>query len=116
MMRSTAREALVQLLVLLRPSWDAAGVRKVLDSPDLARASETAISIAAVRAAADPNNRTPAVIALKGAHWEEVAGKASAKLPPRFVPPPPLTDAEREAAAEGAARARRTLARVGGGE
>ncbi|MFJ2298123.1 hypothetical protein [Oerskovia paurometabola] len=60
--------ALAALVATLRPDWDVAGVRKALYD---ARKKGTAeqLCIAAIKAAVEPTNRTPAVIGHDGAHW-----------------------------------------------
>lgn len=64
----------------IRRDWDRPGIedalgraRHLADAPSLA--------VAAHRAAAEPANRTPAVIALDGPHWRD------ATKPPRFPAP-----------------------------
>lgn len=66
-------DALAALVHELRPDWGIPGILKALaDARDRGTPSE--ISIAAIHAASDLTNRTPAVIPLPGAHW--VKGKA----------------------------------------
>lgn len=76
--------ALAKLIQLLRnrtagPPWDLPGIEIELgravdmaDAPDLA--------VAAIRAAVEPINRTPAVIGMGGPHWRQAAGPV--RLPP----------------------------------
>lgn len=78
-------EALAQFLHMLRPGWEEAGIVAALGN---ARLMGTAgdLAIAALAAAAEPNNRTPAVIAMPGSHWSHSAlrHKSSANTtPPR---------------------------------
>ena len=64
---------------LIRPEWGASGVLKaVIEAKDTAPAPD--LACAAIRAAADPNNRTPAVIGMTGPHWLDLEHK------PRSVP------------------------------
>lgn len=77
-------DAIAILVSRLRPDWDVRGVMaalaKVRDrDPFLA-------AVAAVRAAANPTNRTPAVIAMDGAHWLSPAPTAK----PGVWQPPPM--------------------------
>lgn len=61
-------QALAAFINTLRPDWDATGVYAALGKArDLADAPS--LAIAAIRAAATPTNRTPAVIAMQGDHW-----------------------------------------------
>ncbi|HEY5200057.1 MAG TPA: hypothetical protein VIJ31_04035 [Acidothermaceae bacterium] len=109
-MRSKLREALVLVIVELRPSWDADGIRKALEHPDLASVNENAVTLAAVRAATDGKVRSPGVIPSPGPHWDERPANAPTPIPPRFAAAAPLSDAERAAADQAAARAREALA------
>lgn len=62
-------EVLANLINKLRPDWGVSGVAKALyDARDQGDAFN--LSVAAIRAAADPANRTPGVIGLNGAHWQ----------------------------------------------
>lgn len=62
-------ETLANLIHLLRPDWGVAGTAKALFE---ARGQGDALTLAraALAAAADPGNRTPAIIGLNGAHWQ----------------------------------------------
>lgn len=62
--------ALAELIHVVRPSWDTRGIFTRGLVP-LAKhpAPLEVIAWAALRAAADPDNRTPAVIPLNGHHW-----------------------------------------------
>lgn len=69
-----AAEHLAAFLAAVRPPdsrWDAPGTVKALGDatrrPD--RPDAFQIAVAAVRAAAEPTNRTPAIIPRDGAHW-----------------------------------------------
>lgn len=66
-------DALAALIHELRPEWGIPGIVKALhDARD--RGDAYAVTVAAIHAASDLANRTPAVIAMPGAHW--VKGKA----------------------------------------
>ena len=66
-------DALAALVHTLRIEWDIPGVIKALrDARD--RGSAFDVAIAALHCASDLTNRTPAVIAMAGAHWTK--GKA----------------------------------------
>lgn len=66
----TEAQTLALLLSQMRPDWNPAGVLSLIKKnrdhhqfPALARA--------AVNAATNPNNRTPAVIFMPGSHWAD---------------------------------------------
>lgn len=59
----------------LRPDWDVPGIVDALGRAR-GRGSGPAVAVAAIRAGADQRNRTPAVIALDGAHWRPAAATA----------------------------------------
>ena len=60
--------ALAALLRTIRPDWDERGIVKALsDAREMG--SPVEVCIAALKAADCATNRTPAVIAMKGAHW-----------------------------------------------
>lgn len=64
----TQAEALAVLIRSVRPEWDVPGIKKALwDAKD--RGTGWDVIHAALYAAEDLTNRTPAVIALAGAHW-----------------------------------------------
>ena len=79
--------ALASLVAALRPDWGEAGLLKSLHA---ARELGTPwqIAHAALKAAEDPDNRTPAVIPLAGKHWEEARplGSAPVRAKPCDVP------------------------------
>ena len=54
----------------IRPSWDPRGIVTALKDAR-ARGTAAEVAVAAIRAAAEPTNRTPAVIALEGPHWQQ---------------------------------------------
>ncbi len=86
--------ALARAIELMRPSWNAAGIAHALGLAR-SRANKWTVALAAINAAADDENRTPAVIALDGRHWPTMKA-------PTIPPPKPvvqeLTEEEREAA------------------
>jgi hypothetical protein len=106
-MRSKAREALIGLLVELRPSWGSEGVRAALNDPSVAMISEGKLALVFVKAAMDQRLRTPVGALQPGPHWDEVG--APTAIPAAFVAPKPLTDEEREAATAAAESARAAL-------
>lgn len=65
-------EALAELVHALRPEWDPQGILAAL-AKARDRADAPTVAIAAIRAAATPTNRTPAVIPLSGDHWIDPA-------------------------------------------
>lgn len=69
MMTRDQAQALTALIHALRPDWDQQGVYAALAK---ARTMGTApeLAIAAIRAADTPINKTPAVIAMQGPHWQ----------------------------------------------
>lgn len=68
MMTPTQTQYVAALVAELRPGWDPQGIRAAL----LKAANRDAfdVALAALRAAREPGNRTPAVIPLAGPHWE----------------------------------------------
>lgn len=62
---------LAALVAALRPGWDVPGVRKALWDART-KGTPDQVAHAAITAAMDPTNRTPAVIALDGPHWATV--------------------------------------------
>jgi hypothetical protein len=61
-------KALAAFINTLRPDWDKPGILHYVGAARF-RGDTAGVSIAAIRAALDPNNRTPAVIAMDGRHW-----------------------------------------------
>lgn len=61
-------QQLAAFLHTIRADWDPAGIVHALGVAR-GRGSVDALAVAAVRAAVDPLNRTPAVIGRSGAHW-----------------------------------------------
>jgi hypothetical protein len=65
---SDQARALAALIHLMRPEWDIPGISKALfEAKDRGDAFE--LTHAALYAAGDLSNRTPAIIALAGMHW-----------------------------------------------
>lgn len=75
-----ALRALAHLVSRIRPDWDPPGVAAKLSEAHTAGRPIGPLSIAALRAAQDQSNRTPAVIPLDGAHWRE---QTATKTEPR---------------------------------
>lgn len=68
MMSRNQGQVVAAVVHALRPDWDPAGIMAALQrAARLGDAFE--VTLAAVAAAQEPTNRTPAVIALEGAHW-----------------------------------------------
>ena len=63
--------ALAALVRTIRPDWDERGTVKALSDARM-MGTPVEVCIAALRAADCATNRTPAVIAMKGAHWSSV--------------------------------------------
>jgi LmbE family N-acetylglucosaminyl deacetylase len=61
-------QALANLLHQLRPDWNVTSIMALLGKHKDGH-EFTALSLAAVKAAANPDTRTPAVIFLPGPHW-----------------------------------------------
>lgn len=77
-------KALAKFLHELRPDWDVPGIEHFLgQARHLADAAD--VAVAAIRAATVAGNRTPAVIAMDGAHWRtpEVAAPPTRRPPAR---------------------------------
>lgn len=79
--------ALCHLVTLLRPGWDIAGIRSALHKART-NASAHDLCVAAIRAAQNPSNRTPAVIAMGGPHWRTGGGELARDLPVERCPQP----------------------------
>jgi len=77
--------ALAALVHECRPGWDTSGIAKALYAAKDRDPFE--VAHAALYAAADPNNRTPAVIPLAGPHWTRGRELASTDAVPGRVDP-----------------------------
>jgi hypothetical protein len=66
----------------VRPDWDTKGIVHALGE---ARTKGTAaqVAVAALVAAQNPTNRTPAVIPLAGPHWPASGAPVARRVPPR---------------------------------
>lgn len=89
--------AVAFILNKIRPGWDQPGTVVKLAEAVAKGHDLSALTIAAVRAANDPANRTPAVIPLDGAHWREPAPRELARHVTKYVhdnvkPSPPTTE------------------------
>lgn len=73
-------QQLAEFLHTIRRDWDPAGIVHALGVAR-GRGSVDALAVAAVRAAVDPLNRTPAVIGRSGPHW--VGAFREVQGPPR---------------------------------
>lgn len=79
--------ALARLLHELRADWDVEGVHRfVMIARD--KGSGPEVAVAAIRAASNPHNRTPAVIPMDGEHWRTpvTAGRATTPRPRPLLP------------------------------
>ena len=74
-------EALANLVHLLRPEWDRAGIFTALGH--CRQRNELDVAMAAIRAAATPDLRTPGAIPSKGDHWAERLSPVVAPRPPK---------------------------------
>ena len=74
---ATQAKALAALVHELRQDWDVTGILPPLHAARN-RSTPAGVAIAAIRAASDPSNRTPAVIALEGVHWRDAAPRPDA--------------------------------------
>ena len=68
-MSQSQSQALVALIGQLRKDWDLAGIRAAVKKA-AAIGAPADIAIAACRCAANPDMRTPALIAEPGPHWQ----------------------------------------------
>lgn len=68
MMTRGQAEATATLIATLRPDWDHRGILAAIQTA-APRHTAPQIAIAAIHAATNPTNRTPAVIPLNGPHW-----------------------------------------------
>lgn len=104
-----ALRALAQVVVAVRPGWDLPGV--LVHLTNATRDHDLAdVAIAAVRAAADPQAHTPAVIARPGNHWRGGIDPTPAPEPLVRYTDQPHTTPERTAAGAALARAALTTA------
>jgi hypothetical protein len=84
---------LAKALEAMRPDWQYAGILHALGAARL-KAHKWTVASAAITAASDEANRTPAVIPLDGRHWPVMEAPRTPPKPKR----PELTEEEREAA------------------
>lgn len=100
-------DAIAVLVIELRREtgqpWDPPGVMAALQP--LADHDPAPLAIAAIRAATNPTNRTPAVIGLDGPHWRDTPAHTPTPTPPRYRPEPARNVAPPERAAAWKARA-----------
>ena len=69
MMNPNQMKGIAEAVAALRPSWDAQGVRAALMK--VKDRDPFDVALAAIKAARETVNRTPAVIPLAGEHWLE---------------------------------------------
>lgn len=95
MMTPQQAQKTAELVHSIRPDWDARGVYSALSKAATERGTDAGrLSIVALHAAMEPSNRTPAVIALDGPHWQKADGTAPA--PKRTITPPSSNDTSPE--------------------
>lgn len=66
----TQARTLAELAHELRPDWDTQGIVAAIYAAR-ERGSNIDVCLATIRAAAEPTNRTPAVLKYDGSHWRE---------------------------------------------
>lgn len=95
MLTETESRALAAAIHSMRPEWEVPGIHKALGHART-KANKWIVAQAAFAAAANPTNRTPAVIPMEGKHWPIM----SANQPPssRRFKPNEVSDDERDAA------------------
>lgn len=108
-MRTKLQKPLIEVIHALRPSWKIEDIRSALEHRDLQSVNENALTLAAIRCATDGNVRSPGAIPSIGPHWDEKPANQPTPLPPRFVAPAPLTDAELSAAQRAAQICKQTI-------
>jgi len=75
-------DLIVKFVKSLRPDWDEAGIRAALRNAYQISSSPTRLMCAAIFAAGTGTNLTPAVIGMRGPHWDSLDPNRS-KEPPR---------------------------------
>lgn len=75
-------DLIVKFVKSLRPDWDEAGIRAALRNAYAISSSPTRLMCAAIFAAGTGTNLTPAVIGMRGPHWDSLDPNRS-KEPPR---------------------------------
>lgn len=90
-----ALRALAYVVTTVRPDWDRPGVLAKLTQATRNGHTYGHLAVAAVRAALDESNRTPAVIPLDGAHWREPVARPEPVATPT---PPPFERGQRDTA------------------
>jgi hypothetical protein len=73
-MTITSRQAdlIVNFVNTLRPDWDIAGIRTACRNAAAISSDPSRLMCAAIFAANTPRNVTPAVIGMRGPHWESL--------------------------------------------
>lgn len=94
MLTETESRALAAAIHSMRPDWEIPGIHKALGHARF-KANKWVVAQAALAAAANQTNRTPAIIPMEGRHWPT--------MPTPEKPPPPqprreLSEEDREAA------------------
>ena len=89
----TQGKALVQLIASLRRDWQPAGIEAAIRKATAGGATGPDVCVAAVRAAVDPDARTPGLIHSPGPHWQGT--RAGTRLAPIPCPDHPDQPASR---------------------
>jgi len=74
-------QAIAHLVHQLRPEWSERGIMAQLGKLTTRRATD--VALASIRAAADPEAKTPGVIPTPGSHWDEGVQYEASRLPKR---------------------------------
>lgn len=74
-------DAIVELIASIRPDWDKRGITAALKSACEISRSPSRLAVAGVFAATNGANLTPAVIAMRGPHWDALDPSRSADAP-----------------------------------
>jgi hypothetical protein len=93
MLTEVESKQLAEAIHTMRPEWGVAGIHKALGYARH-KANKWDVALAAFACAANPDNRTPAVIPMDGRHWPVVNAPES----PKKHQPRPITEDERDAA------------------
>ena len=82
---ATQGKALVQLVASLRRDWQPAGIEAAIRKATEDGATGPDVCVAAVRAAVDPEAKTPGLIPAPGPHWQALrSGTRHAPIPCPF--------------------------------
>jgi hypothetical protein len=93
MLTEVEARALAKAIEAMRPDWNEPGIFKALGYARY-KGNKWTVTLAAISCAANPDNRTPAVIPMEGRHWPVMEAPKAPPRPKREE----LTEEEREAA------------------